>query len=45
MAQAGGAAGPGPYDRAAIIDALSQAGLGADAQAFAVEGLVSLLIR
>ena len=45
VAQAGGAAGPGPYDRAAIIDALSQAGLGADAQAFAVEGLVSLLIR
>jgi hypothetical protein len=42
IAQAGGAAGPGPADRAWIVQALAVAGLKADAQAFAVEGLCAL---
>ena len=45
VAQGGGAAGPSPVDRARIIRALSRAGRKGDAQAFAVEGLLSLQTR
>lgn len=45
MAQSGGAAGPAAADRAQIIRALNRVGLKADAQAFAVEGLLSLQSR
>ncbi len=45
VAEAGGAAGPAAADRARIIRALSQVGRKADAQAFAVEGLLSLEAR
>ncbi len=45
VAQGGGAAGPSPADRARIIRALSRAGRKGDAQAFAVEGLLSLQSR
>jgi hypothetical protein len=45
IAQDGGASGPPPGDRVQIIRALQQAGLKADAQAFAVEGLLGLVIR
>ncbi len=45
LAQPGGASGPAPADRAQIIRALARAGLRADAQAFAVEGLLALQVR
>ena len=45
IAQAGGGAGPPPGDRAQIVRDLAQVGLKADAQAFAVEGLLGLVIR
>lgn len=45
VAEAGGAAGPAASDRAHIIQALDRAGRKADAQAFAVEGLLSLEAR
>ena len=44
-AAAGGADGPVSADRARIIGALGQRGLEADAQAFAVEGLLGLESR
>ncbi|MFN3523426.1 MAG: hypothetical protein ACK4YQ_14360 [Phenylobacterium sp.] len=37
-----GASGPAPADRARIVRALRQAGLEADARAFALEGLIAL---
>ena len=40
-----GAAGPGPADRVPLVQALSQAGLKADARAMAVEGLIALQAR
>jgi len=40
-----GPAGPAPADRAALVQALGQAGLKADAQAMAVEGLLALQAR
>ncbi|QUD90853.1 hypothetical protein [Phenylobacterium montanum] len=45
VAEAGGAAGPAASDRARIIQALARVGRKADAQAFAVEGLLSLEAR
>jgi hypothetical protein len=45
VAQGGAAAGPPPVDRARIIRALSRVGRKGDAQAFAVEGLLSLQTR
>ena len=42
VAETGGVAGPGAFDRAQIIIALARAGLKPDAQTFAVEGLLSL---
>jgi len=45
IAESAGAAGPNPADRAQIIRALDQVGLKGDAQAFAVEGLLSLQDR
>lgn len=45
IAEGGGAAGPAPADRARIIRALAQVGRKADAQAFAVEGLLILEVR
>lgn len=44
-AQGGGAAGPPPADRARIVRALTKVGRKADAQAFAVEGLLMLQAR
>ena len=43
IAQAAGAGGPAPVDRYWIIRALERAGLKADAQAFAAEGLNALV--
>jgi hypothetical protein len=40
-----GVTGPSPADRAAIVEALRLAGLKADAQAMAIEGLVALQAR
>ena len=45
IAEAGGAGGPGPADRARLIRALSGAGLHGDAQAFVIEGLLGLASR
>jgi hypothetical protein len=45
MAQAAGAAGPAPADRAWIVQALNVAGLKADAADYAVEGLIALQSR
>jgi hypothetical protein len=45
IAEAGGASGPGLADRVRIVRALIRAGLVANAQAFAIEGLVQLQTR
>jgi hypothetical protein len=45
IAEAGGEAGPAPADRARLIRTLGHVGFAADAQAFAVEGLLSLESR
>lgn len=42
VAEAAGEAGPEPADRAALIRALDRSGLKADAQGFALEGLIAL---
>ncbi len=41
----GGASGPAPADRIALVQALAQAGLKSDARALAVEGLIGLQAR
>jgi hypothetical protein len=45
LAEAGGAAGPAPADRARLVRALARAGLTADARGFALEGLIGLQSR
>lgn len=45
IAELGGASGSRPADRAAIVRALTRAGLAADARAFALEGLIALQSR
>ena len=45
IAEASGDAGPEAADRAALIRALDRAGLKADAQGFALEGLITLEAR